>query len=206
MSLRPMARLAGSTLMLGLLAGCGSDAGSGSVTTTSASVASAAYALPENAPDRFSVGSSASEARIAMWDIDVKPDGEGLPEGSGTVAQGEQVYMVECIACHGPTGVEGPYDRLVATDPWDDWPVNRGIGNYWPYATTLYDYIRRAMPQLAPGSLTADQTYAVIAYLLYRNGIIAEDAVMSRETLPAVEMPARGRFVVDNRTGGRTIR
>ena len=166
----------------------------------------AAYTMPANAPDRFSFGSPASEARVALWDIDVKPDGEGLPEGSGTVEQGEQVYMVQCIACHGATGTEGPYDRLVGTDPWEEWPVNRAIGNYWPYATTLYDYIRRAMPQLMPGSLTADETYAVIAYLLYRNEIIAADAVMNRETLPQVRMPAFGRFVVDNREGGRTIR
>ena len=188
-----------------LVTGCGADdgaegpAGSGDLDVVG-------YTLPDGAPERFSFGAEASAARVAAWDIDVKPDGEGLPEGSGTVAEGEQVYMVQCIACHGPTGVEGPYDRLVATDPWEDWPVNRAIGNYWPYATTMYDYIRRAMPQLAPGSLTPNQTYAVIAYLLHRNGIIAEDAVMNRETLPAVEMPARGRFVVDDRTGGRTIK
>ncbi len=196
-------------LLVGLVAGCagGSDAsGGGQGADGAAGAAGGGYALPEAAPERFSFGSEASAARVAMWDIDVKPDGEGLPEGSGTVQEGEQVYMTQCIACHGPTGVEGPYDRLVATDPWEQWPVNRGIGNYWPYATTLYDYIRRAMPQLTPGSLTADETYAVIAYLLYRNEIVAADAVMSRETLPAVQMPAHGRFIVDDRTGGRTIR
>ncbi|MEX2465572.1 MAG: cytochrome c [Gemmatimonadota bacterium] len=166
---------------------------------------SAAYTLPEEAPARFSFGSPASEARTALWDIDVKPDGEGLPPGSGTVEEGEQVYMVQCIACHGLTGVEGPYDRLVATDPWEQWPVNRGIGNYWPYATTLYDYIRRAMPQLTPGVLSADETYAVIAYLLYLNEIVDEDAVMNATTLPQVRMPARDRFVVDTRRGGPTI-
>lgn len=202
-------RLAGAVAAILLLAGCGADDGAqGTVAASGDPVgeATVGYALPGGAPERFSFGTEASEARVAAWDIDVKPDGEGLPVGSGTVAEGERVYMTQCIACHGPTGVEGPYDRLVATDPWEDWPVNRGIGNYWPYATTMYDYIRRAMPQLAPGSLTPDQTYAVIAYLLHRNGIIAEDAVMNRETLPAVEMPARGRFVVDDRTGGRTIK
>lgn len=195
-------------LAAGLVTGCGdgSDAGGGQNADGTAGIAVGAYALPEDAPQRFSFGSEASAARVAMWDIDVKPDGEGLPEGSGSVEEGEQVYMTQCIACHGLTGTEGPYDRLVATDPWEQWPVNRGIGNYWPYATTLYDYIRRAMPQLTPGSLTPDETYAVIAYLLYRNEIVAEDAIMSRETLPAVQMPARGRFVVDDRTGGRTIR
>lgn len=193
-------------LAFGVATGCAGGSETSDVGQESDGAAGAAYALPQGAPERFSFGAEASEARVALWDIDVKPDGEGLPEGSGTVQEGEQVYMTQCIACHGPTGVEGPYDRLVATDPWEQWPDNRGIGNYWPYATTLYDYIRRAMPQLTPGSLSADETYAVIAYLLYRNEIVAQDAVMNRETLPAVRMPALGRFVVDDRTGGRTIR
>lgn len=158
--------------------------------------------LPDNAPDRFGFGRDASEERIAIWDIDVRPDGTGLPPGSGTVAEGREIYMVQCVACHGPTGTEGPNDRLVATEMWDLYPTGRAIGNYWPYATTLYDYIRKAMPQLTPGTLTDDQVYAVIAYLLYMNELVPEDAVMSAETLPAVEMPARDRFVVDDRTGG----
>jgi cytochrome c len=205
----PALRIAGSAAVVLLLTGCGVDDGTEALGVASSGAGEGAmegYALPTGAPERFSFGAPASAARVAAWDIDVKPDGEGLPEGSGTVADGERVYMVHCLACHGPTGVEGPYNRVVATDPWEEWPVNRGVGNYWPYATTLYDYIRRAMPQLAPGSLTPDETYAVIAFLLHRNGIIAEDVVMSRETLPAVEMPARGRFVVDDRTGGRTIK
>ncbi|MEX2472962.1 MAG: cytochrome c [Gemmatimonadota bacterium] len=206
--MRSARKLVALGLAAGLVAGCGggADAGGGQDADASAVAAGGGYTLPQDAPQRFSFGTEASQARVALWDIDVKPDGEGLPDGSGSVEEGEQVYMTQCIACHGLTGTEGPYDRLVATDPWEQWPVNRGIGNYWPYATTLYDYIRRAMPQLTPGSLTADETYAVIAYLLYRNEIVAEDAIMSRETLPAVQMPARGRFVVDDRTGGPTIR
>ena len=178
----------------------GAEAGAGPVTSGSG------YAPPAAAPDRSGIGTPASEARVALWDITVMPDGEGLPPGSGTVAEGEQVYNVQCIACHGPTGTEGPFDRLVGTDPWEQWPVNRAIGNYWPYATTLYDYIRRAMPQLAPGSLTADQTYAVIAYVLHLNGIIDADAVMNATTLPEVRMPARDKFVVDDRQGGAGIK
>jgi S-disulfanyl-L-cysteine oxidoreductase SoxD len=188
---------------IGLL-GCGDDAAP-PATVTVTSNGAAAYVLPAAAPDRFAFGTPASDERIERWSITVMPDGEGLPQGSGTVAQGEQVYMVQCIACHGLTGTEGPYDRLVATDPWEQWPVNRAIGNYWPYATTLYDYIRRSMPQLQPGILTADETYAVIAYLLYLNEIIDEDAVMDQTTLPQVRMPARDRFVVDNRQPGPRI-
>ena len=158
--------------------------------------------LPGHAPGSFGFGTEVTADRVALWDVDVKPDGEGLPAGRGTVAEGREVYMVHCVACHGPTGTEGPYDRLVGREPWEDAPTTRTVGNYWPYATTLYDYIERAMPQLTPGILTADQTYAVIAYLLYLNEIVPEDAVMSAETLPEVEMPARDRFVVDDREGG----
>ena len=166
----------------------------------------APYTLPHNAPNRFSFGSDASEARVALWDIDVRPDGEGLPAGSGTVTKGEAVYMVHCISCHGPTGAEGPYDVLVGAEPWAEWPGSRALGGYWPYATTLYDFIRRSMPQLTPGILTADETYAVIAYLLNLNGIVPDDAVMNAETLPAVVMPAQDRFVVDDRRGGPEVR
>ena len=162
--------------------------------------------LPDGAPERFGFGQAASEARIAAWDIDVKPDGEGLPPGSGTVAQGEAIYRVQCIACHGATGTEGPDDRLVGTDPWEDWPTGSAVGNYWPYATTLFDYISKAMPQLTPGTLKADETYAVIAYILHLNGLVPGDAVMSAETLPAVVMPARDRFVPDDRRGGAEVR
>lgn len=166
----------------------------------------APYALPSHAPERFGLGSQASEARVALWDVDVKPDGEGLPPGRGTVAEGEVVFRTYCIACHGPTGTEGPNDQLVGSEPWGEWPGSVTVGGYWPYATTLYDYIVRAMPQLTPGVLTADQTYAVIAYVLHRNGIVPADAVMSAETLPAVRMPARDRFVNDDRRGGAEVR
>ena len=193
-------------LIVGLvltLAACGpAGGGGGGAGDNSGAVAGTPEGLPGHAPARFAFGSEASEARIAMWDIDVRPDGEGLPAGSGTVAQGLQVYTLYCLQCHGATGVEGPNDRLVGREPWDDNPTTRTVGNYWPYATTIYDYVRRAMPQLTPGILTADQTYAVIAYLLYLNEIVPEDAVMDAESLPEVVMPARDRFVVDDRQGG----
>jgi len=162
--------------------------------------------LPPSAPRTFGFGGGATDERIAMWDIDVKPDGEGLPPGSGTVAQGKLVYETQCIACHGATGTEGPFDRLVGTGPWEEWPSAKVVGVYWPYATTLFDYIVKAMPQLTPGTLTADQTYAVIAYVLNMNGLVADDAVMNAMTLPAVEMPGRDRFITDNRKGGPEVR
>ncbi len=159
-------------------------------------------AVPVHAPSRFGFGAEASAARIAAWDIDVRPDGAGLPAGRGSVAQGKVVYETWCVACHGPTGTEGPNDRLVNTSPWELAPTSQAIGNYWPYATTLFDYIRKAMPQATPGILSPDQVYAVIAYLLWMNEIVPDDAVMDAETLPAVIMPARDRFVPDDRIGG----
>lgn len=148
----------------------------------------------------YGLGRSATEDEIRSWNIDVSPSGEGLPPGQGTVKQGAQVYAAKCAACHGPTGVEGPKDKLVGgrntlTGPK---PI-RTIGSYWPYATTLYDYIHRAMPFNAPQSLTAAETYSVIAWLLFQNQIIAEDAVIDAQSLPKVQMPNRNGFIPDQR-------
>lgn len=163
-------------------------------------------ALPEHAPGRFEFGIPATEDRVALWDIDVKPDGEGLPAGSGSVAEGQAVYELHCLQCHGPTGTEGPNDRLVSLGPWEQWPTGRTVGGYWPYATTLYDYTRKAMPQTTPGILSDDDVYAVVAYVLHLGGLVPADAVMDAASLAAVEMPYRDRFVPDNRTGGPEIR
>ena len=157
-------------------------------------------------PERFGFGHEASPERIGEWDIDVKPDGEGLPPGEGSVEMGAVVYAQQCAQCHGPTGVEGPNDRLVGTEPWETWPRGRAVGNYWPYATTLFDYVRRAMPQTTPGSLSDAEVYAVVGYVLSLNGLFPADGVMDREQLLSVEMPARDRFVPDDRTGGPEIR
>jgi cytochrome c len=142
----------------------------------------------------FGFGRVPSEAEIKARDIAVGPDGAGLPPGRGTVSAGEQVYQAKCMACHGPTGTEGPMDRLVG----GTLPV-KTIGSYWPYATTVFDYVRRAQPFNQPGSLTDDEVYAVTAWLLFKNGIIAADQVMDRETLPNVQMPNRDGFVPDPR-------
>jgi S-disulfanyl-L-cysteine oxidoreductase SoxD len=152
-------------------------------------------------PERFSHGRPATTAEIAALAIAVAPDGTGLPAGRGSVAAGVQVYAAKCAVCHGSRGegVQGMGDRLVGTEPVDSTGWNRTIGNYWPYATTVFDYIRRAMPLDRPGSLTADEVYAVTAYLLHLNDIIAGDAVLDAGSLPQVVMPARHRFVRDDR-------
>lgn len=162
--------------------------------------------LPPHAPQNFGFGTPASEDRVAAWDIDVKPDGEGLPPGSGSVADGRILYQTYCLQCHGPTGTEGPNDRLVSEGEWDQWPAGRTVGGYWPYATTLFDYTRKAMPQTTPGVLSDDQVYAVVGYVLHLAGIVSADAVLDSASLAAVEMPARDRFVPDDRKGGPEIR
>ena len=150
--------------------------------------------------DPFGLGRPASEEEIRAWDIDVAPNGEGLPPGRGTVKQGSEVFTAKCASCHGPTGTEGPKDRLVGGQGTLATPKPiRTIGSYWPYATTLYDYIHRAMPFNAPQSLTADETYSVVAWLLFQNQIIEEDAVIDAQSLPKVRMPNRDGFIPDRR-------
>ena len=163
-------------------------------------------------PGSFGIGQDATAAEIEALDIDFGPDGAGAPEGSGSVAEGKVVYDRNCVICHGLTGREGPNAQLVGREPRDGFPFGetRGIvktvGNYWPYATTVFDYVNRTMPLSSPGSLTADEVYAVSAYILFLNEIIPENAVMDAETLPQVVMPARDRFVPDDRVGGPEVR
>jgi len=143
------------------------------------------------------LGVPATPAEIARADISIPPDGTGLPDGSGTPADGAKVYAVKCFACHGPEGANGINDRLVGgqVSLKTAAPV-KTIGSYWPYATTVFDFIRRAMPYPEPHSLTNTETYALTAYLLHLNGVIAADAVMDAKTLPKVQMPNRGNFVL----------
>jgi cytochrome c len=160
-------------------------------------VLSACAAQPTSAPVQApGFGSPVSAVEIARWDISIPPSGAGLPAGGGSVKQGEAVYAAKCQACHGAKGVGKPADPLVggigslATGK----PL-RTVGSYWPYATTLFDYTRRAMPTTNPLSLSDDEVYAVTAYLLFLNGIIREDQVMNAQTLPQVKMPNREGFV-----------
>jgi cytochrome c len=154
----------------------------------------------EEEPARLGLGQPATAEDIRLWNIDVAPSGEGLPPGRGTVPQGATVYAAKCAKCHGASGTEGPMDRLVGGQHSlsTTAPV-KTIGSYWPYATTLYDYIHRAMPFDAPQSLTPDEVYSVTAWLLHQNGIIAENAVIDSSTLPAIQMPNRHGFVPDPR-------
>jgi S-disulfanyl-L-cysteine oxidoreductase SoxD len=140
-------------------------------------------------------GQPIAPADLAPWDISIGPDGACLPPGRGTVAQGETVYAAKCRACHGEKGAGQPNDRLVGGSIAAGQPVVKTVGSYWPYATTLFDYIRRAMPFPEPQSLTADEVYAVAAYILNLNGIIGPSDVMDAQTLPKVAMPNRNGFI-----------
>lgn len=150
-------------------------------------------------PDRFGFGRTPSEAEVRQWDIDIMPDGTGLPQGRGTAPYGMQIYREKCLSCHGQDGVGGVNDQLVGKYDPDivfakDMTAVRTIGNYWPYATTLYDYIYRAMPHTAPGTLEANEVYSLVAYLLFLNDIIDKDQEMDKDTLPQVVMPAKQLF------------
>ncbi len=143
------------------------------------------------------LGETPSPELIAAWDISVSPDGAGLPAGSGSAVEGAPLYLVNCLVCHGREGEGLLNDRLVGGHGTIGGPAARKtVGSYWPYATTIFDYIRRAMPYLQPQSLTNDEVYALTAYLLYLNGIIDENETMNSATLPAVDMPNRDNFVL----------
>ena len=149
--------------------------------------------VPTTGPN---LGRPATAQEVAAWDISIPPSGAGLPAGSGTPKLGEAVYVAQCQACHGPKGIGKPADPLVGgVGSLATAKAVRTVGSFWPYATTLFDYTRRAMPTTRPMSLTNEEVYAVTAYLLYLNGIIAEDAEMNAQTLPQVKMPNRDGFV-----------
>jgi cytochrome c len=143
------------------------------------------------------LGRAVPPEEIALWDISIGPDGAGLPRGAGTPAQGEAVYRDKCMACHGERGIGKPNDVLVGglgTLSGPALPV-KTVGSFWPYATTLFDYVRRAMPLPAAKSLTDDEVYAVTAYILSLNGVIEANTTINAETLAAVRMPNRDGFV-----------
>lgn len=143
------------------------------------------------------LGREATPAQIAGWDISVGPDGVGLPPGKGTSATGTIVYEQKCQACHGAKGAGQPNDRLVGGQGTlaSKTPV-RTVGSYWPYATTVFDYVRRSMPYTQPQALSGDDVYAITAYLLNLNGIIGDNDEMNAQTLPKVKMPNQANFII----------
>ena len=159
-------------------------------------VTGATLAQSDFTQDVPQLGSPVMAAAVSELDYVILPDGSGLPEGSGSVAEGAQVYAMHCLACHGDKGQGGPNDMLAGGHGSIDSarPV-KTLGSYWPYATTIFDYVRRAMPYQAPGSLSANEVYALTAYLLFVNDIVDEAERLDADSLPAVKMPNRDNFV-----------
>lgn len=137
------------------------------------------------------LGKPLTDEDIPFYARHVLPDGTGLPQGSGTAAEGAEIYASYCASCHGVTGTEGPIEPVV--DPAHNFA--RPAGQFWPYATTLFDYTRRAMPFHQPKSLSDDEVYALTAFILFRNGLIDETTRIDADTLPTVAMPNRSNFV-----------
>lgn len=181
-------------------------------TTIFAAVLAASTLAQTQKPARLGIGRPATPEEIRALDIDVMPSGVGLPDGQGTVAEGAATYAAKCASCHGQGGENGKFDRLVGRDSGEgfafakDARLVKTIGNYWPYATTLFDYTARSMPFPQPGTLSSNEVYGLVAYLLSLNKIVPDTAVMDKTTLPKVVMPARDRFVIDNRTGGPKVK
>lgn len=158
---------------------------------------------------KFAFGQRLSEADLAKWNIDVlTKDGTGLPTGSGTVAQGKEVYDTKCAACHGDKAAGGPmFGSMVGGI--GSFQTNTRVltpGSMYPYAPVLFDYVRRAMPLLQPQSLTNDEVYAVTGYILHLNGLMSADAVVSADSLRSVKMPNRDGFIKDDRPDTKASR
>ncbi len=148
------------------------------------------------------LGEPLTEQELESVSLTVLPNGDGLPSGEGDARTGAELYARHCAACHGAEGEGSLNDRLVGGvgTIGTEAPV-RTVGSYWPYATTIFDYVRRAMPYNAPGSLSDDEVYSLTAFLLFANGVIDEGVVIDRRSLPAVEMPNRAGFVHSIGTG-----
>lgn len=169
-----------------------------------AQMAASGGGLTQPAPSTgvvFNLGRTALPEEIAAWDVDVLPDGRGLPEGSGDVWTGEEVFVAQCASCHGDFAegvgnwpvLAGGFDTLANEDPV------KTVGSYWPYLSTVWDYVHRSMPFGAAGTLSADETYAIVAYILYSNNLVDDDFVLSHENFTEVEMYNTDGFVIDDR-------
>ncbi len=178
-SIHERVRVAVAALLAGPLCGLGASA---------AEPATQPVATPR-------LGRAASAELIARWNLSIYPDGRGLPAGQGTAAQGRPLYQTRCAKCHGADGEGGSGGTLVGRGSLTDPEPDQTVGNYWPYATTLFDYIRRAMPMDAPATLSDDEVYAVSAYLLYLNKIIGVGDRLDADSLPRIRMPNRDGFI-----------
>ena len=168
------------------------------VKATTAAIGVCLVASSALADEKYGLGRPATAEEVAGWDVDVRPDGTGLPSGSGSVADGEEIYLERCAVCHGEFGegagrypvLMGGFDTLTEDRP------EKTVGSYWPYASTIWDYVQRAMPFGDARSLTADETYAVTAFLLYLNEVVEDDFTLSNENLTAIRMPNEDGFFV----------
>ncbi|HYW30147.1 MAG TPA: cytochrome c [Gemmatimonas sp.] len=214
-------RVAGVCAMALLMACSTPSEKSSSAKTASSNASFASYdagAVPggPGTNRRYALGKAAPDSSIAVMNRDIGSDGLELPSGSGSAVRGAVVYAAQCAQCHGANGEGMPtFPKLVSRDsagaPKPDFQfatvnTTKTIGNYWPHATTLFDYIRRAMPFATPGSMSDDDVYAVTAYLLAANGIIADTATLDAVSLRVVRMPARDHFVPDNRAPNRVAK
>ncbi len=161
-----------------------------------AAIAATLAAGAVRAGETYGIGRPATPQEIAGWDIDVSPNGAGLPPGRGDARQGEAIFADKCAACHGAHGEGKPMDRLVGgIGTLRDKKPEKTVGSFWPYSTTLFDYVRRAMPLNAPQSLPPDEVYAVSAYVLFLNGIVPQDTTLDADNLARINMPNRNGFV-----------
>lgn len=196
-------------------AGSAPRSASGSVEPSFASYDAGAVAGGPGKGERYAFGRRPSSSEIARLDIDVGPDGVGLPAGHGSVTEGAALYQSKCAMCHNKAGEGMPpvYPALIGRDPKaegfhfaSDPALVKTIGNYWPHATTVFDYVRRAMPFTAPGSLSNDEVYALTAFLLAANKVIPATATLDAASLKRVKMPYADKFVTDDRRGGAEVR
>ena len=160
----------------------------------------AANAAQAQSPSYSNVGRTPTKEEIQAWDISVGPDGKGLPAGQGTAKEGTPIFAVKCAVCHGASGEGGKIGPRVVggiadTETLTTLKPVRTLGSYWPYATTVWDYINRAMPRNQGGTLTANEVYALTAFILAKSNIVKDDDVMDAKTLPKVQMPNRNGFV-----------
>jgi len=168
----------------------------GKIASAALAIAAIAASGPVCAAERYDFGRPATPQEVKGWDIDVSPDGAGLPPGHGDAQRGQAIFAAKCASCHGPQGQGKPMDRLVGgMGTLRDKKPEKTVGSFWPYATTLFDFVRRAMPLNAPQSLTPDEVYAVSAYVLFLNGIVAQDTTLDADTLAKIKMPNRDGFV-----------